>query len=106
MRGGGGQPTQEIHFDAFVSERALDPPTLTGLDNPGPALTPAEAVAIHNQPDGVSMAWFAVPAPSGAGVIARAHTEARDGGQLLPGHLAAADLVELQTMMPPGLGVR
>ena len=73
------------------------------LDNPGPALTPAEAAALHNQPEGVTVAWFAVPAPDGAGVIARAHTEARDGGQMLPGHLAARDLDELHTMMPPGL---
>ena len=32
-------------------------------------------------------------------MIAQAH----DGGRLLPGHLAAADLAELQAMMPPGL---
>ena len=49
------------------------------------------------------MAWFAIPALGGAGVIARAHTEARDGGRLLSGHLAARDLAELQAMMPPGL---
>ena len=49
------------------------------------------------------MAWFAVPAPGGPGVIARAHTEAHDGGRLLPEHLAAADLAGLHTMMPPGL---
>ena len=49
------------------------------------------------------MAWFAIPAPGGAGVVARAHTMAHDGGRLLPGHLAAADLAELQAMMPPGL---
>ncbi len=49
------------------------------------------------------MAWFAIPAPGGAGVIARAHTEAHDGERLLPGHLAASDLAELQAMMPPGL---
>lgn len=36
-------------------------------------------------------------------MIARAHTEAHDDGHLLPGHLAAADLEELHTMMPPGL---
>ena len=39
----------------------------------------------------------------GMGVIARAHTEARDGGRLLPGHLAAGDLTALQAVMPPGL---
>ena len=63
-------------------------PTSTGLDDPGPALTPAEAAALHDRPEGV--AWFAIPAPGGASVIARAHTEAHDGGQLLPGHLAAS----------------
>ena len=49
------------------------------------------------------MAWFAIPALGGAGVVARAHTMAHDGGRLLPGHLAAADLAELQAVMPPGL---
>ena len=76
---------------------------LTGPDDPGPALTPAEAAALHNQPEGVTVAWFAVPAPGGAGVIARAHTEAHDGGGQLPEHLAAGSLDELHTMMPPGL---
>ena len=76
---------------------------MNGLDDPGPALTPAEAAALHDQPEGVSMAWFAMPAPGGAGVIARAHTEARDGGRLLPGHLAASSMDELRAMMPPGL---
>jgi len=79
----------------------LHPPTLTCLDDPGPALTPAEAAALHDRPEGV--AWFAIPAPNGAGVIARAHTEAHDGGQLLPGHLAARGLAELRAMMPPAL---
>lgn len=51
----------------------------------------------------MAVAWFAIPAPNGAGVIARAHTEAGDGGRLLPGHLAAGSLDELQAMMPPGL---
>ena len=36
-------------------------------------------------------------------MIARAHTEAHDGGRLLPGHPVAADLAELHIMMPPGL---
>jgi len=36
-------------------------------------------------------------------VIARAHTEAHDGGQLRPGHLAARDLAELHAMMPSSL---
>lgn len=49
------------------------------------------------------MAWFVIPAPGGAGVIARAYTEARNGGQVLPGHLAASDLAALQTIMPPDL---
>lgn len=71
--------------------------------NFGPTLTPAQAAALHNQPEGVSVAWFAIPHPSGAGVMARAHTEARDGGRLLPGHLAADSLDELHAMMPPGL---
>jgi hypothetical protein len=75
------------HPDAFSMQRALHSSTLTGLDDPGPALTPAKAAALHDRPEGV--AWFAIPAPNGAGVIARAHTEAHDGGQLMPGHLAA-----------------
>jgi len=76
---------------------------LTGLDDPGPVLTPAEAVALHDQPRGVSVAWFAIPAPDGAGVIAQAHTETHHGGRLLPGHLAADDIAGLQALMPPGL---
>ncbi len=82
-------------------ERALHSPTLTDLNDLGPALTPAEAAALHDRPE--SVAWFAIPSPGGAGVIARAHTEAHDGGQLLPGHLAARGLAELRAMMPPGL---
>jgi len=74
---------------------------VNSLNNPEPPLTPAEAAALHNRPEGV--AWFAIPAPGGAGVIARAHTEAHDGGRLLPGHLAARGLTELHAMMPPGL---
>jgi hypothetical protein len=81
----------------------MRPPALTSLDDLGPALTPAEAAAIHDQPESAAVAWFAIPAPGGAGVIARAHTEAHDGGRLLPGHLAAAGLAELHAMMPPGL---
>jgi len=94
-------PLKQIHAGVFSMERALHPSTLTGLDDPGPALTPAEAVAVHDRPEGV--AWFAIPTPDGAGVIARAHTEAHDGGRLLPGHLTARDLAELHTVMPPGL---
>ncbi len=71
------------------------------VHDPGPALTPAEAATLHDRPEDV--AWFAIPAPGGAGVIARAHTEAHDGGELLPGYLAARDLAELHAMMPPGL---
>ena len=82
-------------------ERALHSPTLTDLNDLGPALTPAEAAALHDRPE--SVAWFAIPSPGGAGVIARAHTEAHDGGQLLAGHLAARGLAELHAMMPPGL---
>jgi hypothetical protein len=67
------------------------------IHDPGPALTPAEAAALHDRPEGV--AWFAIPAPNGAGVMAQAH----DGGRLLPGHLAAYSLAELHAMMPPGL---
>jgi hypothetical protein len=74
---------------------------MIGLDDPGPALTPAEAAALHDRPEGV--AWFVIPAPSDAGVIARAHTEAHDGGRLLPEHLAARGLTELHAMMPSGL---
>ena len=75
------------------------PSALTSPHDLGPALAPAEAAALHDQPEGIAVAWFAAPAPDGVGVIARAH----DGGRLLPGHLAAADLAELHTMMPPGL---
>ncbi len=82
-------------------EHALHSPTLTDLNDLGPALTPAEAAALHDRSEGV--AWFAIPSPGGAGVIARAHTEAHDGGQLLPGHLAAGDLTEMHAMMPPVL---
>ena len=79
------------------------PSALTSSNDSGPALTPAGTAALHDQPDSVTVAWFAIPAPGGAGVIARAHTEARDGGRLLPGHLVAADLTGLQALMPPGL---
>jgi len=96
-------PFQQIHPGAFSTERILHLQTSTGLGDPGPALTPAEAAAFHDQPQGVAVAWFAIPAPGDAGVIARAHTEAHDGGRLLPGHLAARDLAELHVMMPPGL---
>ena len=74
---------------------------LTGLDNLAPRLPPAQAAALDNRSEAV--AWFAIPSPDGAGVIARAHTEAHDGERPLPGHLAAADLAALQAMMPPGL---
>ncbi len=76
---------------------------MTSLDDLGPALTLSEAAALHDQPEGVAVAWFAIPAPGGAGVVARAHTEAHDGGRLLPGHLAASSLTELQAIMPPRL---
>ncbi len=36
-------------------------------------------------------------------MVARAHTEAHDGGRLLPGHLAADDIEGLGAMLPPGL---
>jgi len=65
------------------------------------ALTPAEAATLHDRLEGV--AWFAIPAPCSVGVIARAHTEAHDGGRLLSGYLAARDLADLHAMMPPGL---
>ena len=58
----------------------------------------AEAAMFHNQPEGMSVAWFAIPAPDGAGVIARARTKAHHGRWLLPGHLAASSLTELRTM--------
>ena len=35
---------------------------MTSLDDPGPALTPAEAVALYDQPEGLAVAWFAIPA--------------------------------------------
>ncbi len=76
---------------------------MTSLDDLGPALIPAEAAALHDQPEGVAVAWFAIPAPGGAGVIARAHTETHHGGRLLPGHLAASDMAGLHAMMPVGL---
>lgn len=71
------------------------------IHDPGPPLTPAEAAALHDQPEGV--AWFAIPASDGAGVMARAHTETHDGGRLLPGRLAADSLEELGAIMPAGL---
>jgi hypothetical protein len=74
---------------------------VTSLDDHGPVLTPVEAAALHDRPEPV--AWFVLPAPYGNGVIARAHTEATDGGRLLPGHLAANGLNELRAMLPPGL---
>ncbi len=43
------------------------------------------------------------PRPERAGVIARTHTEAYDGGGRLRGQLITADTAELQTSMPPGL---
>ena len=64
-------------------------------------LTPAQAAALHDRPEPV--AWFVLSAPYGNGVIARAHTEAHNGGHLLPGHLAADSLGELRAMLPPGL---
>jgi len=74
---------------------------VTNLDDLGPVLTPAEAAALHDRVDAV--AWFVLPASHGNGVIARAHTEAHDGGRLLPGHLAADGLGELRAMLPLGL---
>ncbi len=74
---------------------------MASLDDPGPALTPAEAAALHDRQEGV--AWFAIPALGGVGVMAQAHTEAHDGGRLLPGHLIASTLAELHAMMPPSL---
>lgn len=72
-------------------------------DNHGLALMLAETAAPHDQPEGIAVARFAIPTSDGAGVIARAHTEACDGGRLLPGHLQAVSLEELHAMMPPGL---
>jgi len=57
---------------------------VTNLDDLGPVLTPAEAAALHGGVDAV--AWFVLPASHSNGVIARAHTEAHDGGHLLPGY--------------------
>jgi len=74
---------------------------VTSPDDHGPVLTPAEAAALHDRLEAV--AWFVLPASRGNGVIARAHTEAHDGGHLLPGHLAADGLGELRAMLPPGL---
>ena len=74
---------------------------MTSLQDHGPSLTPAEAAALHDRAERV--AWLVLPAPGGNGVIARVHTEAHDGGLLLPGHLAADDLAELGAMLPPGL---
>ena len=58
--------------------------SMAKMSDPGSALTPAQAAALHHQPGSATVAWFAIPAPGGAGVIARAHTMAHDGG-LLPG---------------------
>ena len=69
-------------------------------DDHGPQLTPQQAAALHRRTEMV--AWYVLPGPAG-GVIARAHTAAHNGGQLLPGHLAAASLADLQAIMPPGL---
>lgn len=69
---------------------------MASLDDPGPALTPAEAAALHDRQEGV--AWFAIPALGGVGVMAQAHTEAHDGGRLLPGHLIASTLAELHAI--------
>jgi len=74
---------------------------VTSLDDHGPVLTPSEAAAPHDRPEAV--AWFVLPAPYSNGVIARAHTEAHNGGHLLPAHLAANHLDELRAMLPPGL---
>lgn len=64
---------------------------MTSLDDYGPVLTIAEAAALHDRPE--PDAWFVLPAPNGNGLIARAHTEARDGGDLIErglGRLAMA----------------
>lgn len=71
------------------------------LSTPSPHLTPTDAALLQHQHP--TATWFAVPSPHGPGVIARAHTEAHDGGHLLPGHLAAADLDGLRAVMPAGL---
>ena len=89
----------------MVAERPACPaprwrPALPSHDDPGPLLTTDEATALHARSE--TVAWFAVAGPDG-GVIARAHTEAHDGGRLLPGHLAAGDLAGLHAMVPPGL---
>ena len=67
-----------------MAGRPLDPPPPYGgaaparwIGDHGPALTPAEAAALHDRPERV--AWFVLPAPSGNGVIARAHMEGRRG---------------------------
>lgn len=78
---------------------------MTDLGNPNSALTPEQAAAFHNQPEGVNVAWFAIPGSGGAGVIARAHTEAHDGGRRLPEHLITADFAALQTLMPGSVSV-
>ncbi len=71
------------------------------MNDHGPALTSAEAAALHDRREPV--AWFALPAPSGNGAVAWAHTEAHHGGRLLPGHLAADDIDGLRALMPKGL---
>ena len=35
----------------------------------GPVLTAAEAAALHDQPGSIAVAWFAIPAPDGAGTV-------------------------------------
>lgn len=74
---------------------------MSSTDDYGPVLTPAEATALHERPEPV--AWLMLPALDGNGLVARAYTEAHDGGQLLPGHLVANDLEELRAKLPPGL---
>lgn len=95
------KPTLSREVRAFGYRKLSARPVLTSLNDPGPALTPVVATALHEQPKVV--AWFAIKAPSGAGVIARAHTEAGDGGRLLPGQFAAGSPDKLQAMMPAGL---
>lgn len=75
--------------------------TLSTPDERGLRLTPAKAAARHDRRKAV--AWFVMPVPSGNGVIARARTQAHDGGRLLPGLLAVGDVEGLRAMLPDRL---
>lgn len=86
-----------------------------GLDDPGPALTPAEAAAFHDQPEGMAVAWFAVPAPVGrevglskntvADIIKRNHAQAPMERKTCPGIRSIGDWGEsARKLVFPSMG--